>query len=103
MNSSADHEIVVFAEAIQLPAHERAAYLERACGGDEELRRAVEALLQEYDQIGDFLEKSPNAPRTKAIAEAAGAEKPGDFIGGGTNLVSKNTRELAWRVFYLSP
>src|SRR6267378_6095669 len=82
MNGSADHKLTVFAEALQLPAHERAAYLERACGGDEELRRAVEALLQEYDQIGDFLEKSPSAPLAKAQTEIVGAEKPGDFIGG---------------------
>src|SRR5713226_6253542 len=82
MNGSANRKLTVFSEALQLPAHERAAYAERACGGDVKLRRAVEALLQEHDRIGDFLEKSPNAPRTKANAETAGAEKPGDCIGG---------------------
>src|SRR5882672_10555046 len=82
MNGSADHKITVFTGALRLPDHERASYLERACGDDVELRRAVEALLQEYDQLGDFLETSPNAPMTKAKAEAAGAEKPGDCIGG---------------------
>src|SRR6266478_144490 len=82
MNGSADHKITVFTEALRLPDHERASYLDRACGDDVELRRAVEALLQEYNQVGDFLEKSPNAPRTKAKAEAAGGEKPGDSIGG---------------------
>src|SRR6267154_3418503 len=84
MNSSTDHKIVVFTEALEFQGHERTAYLERACGGDSELRRAVEALLQEYDQLGDFLERSPNAPGTEAKvkAEAAGAEKSGDFIGG---------------------
>jgi serine/threonine protein kinase/WD40 repeat protein len=81
MNDSSDHKLRVFTEALGLPAHDRAAYLERACGGDVELRRAVEALLQEYDQVGDFLEKSANTPRTKAKAETAGAEKPGDYIG----------------------
>ena len=74
MNGSADHKITVFTEALRLPDHERASYLERACGDDVELRHAVEALLQEYYQVGDFMEKSPNAPRTKARAEAAGAE-----------------------------
>ena len=82
MNGPADQKIAVFTEALQLPDHERAACLERACGGDLELRRAVEALLREYDQVGDFLEESPNAPRAKAKAEALGAEKPGDSIGG---------------------
>src|SRR5260221_12936728 len=82
MNGSADHIIAVFTEALQFQGHERVAYLERTCGGDPELRRAVEALLQEYDQVGDFLEKSPNSPLAKAQTEIVGAEKPGDFIGG---------------------
>src|ERR1700722_17954486 len=82
MSGSDNHKITVFTEALQFQGPERAAYLERACGGDVELRRAVEALLQEYDQLGDFLETSPNTPSTKAKAEAAGAEKPGDYIGG---------------------
>ena len=81
MNGPADQKIAVFTEALQLPDHERAAYLERACGDDVELRCAVEALLQEHGQVGDFLEKSPNAPRAQAKAEAASAEKPGDCIG----------------------
>ena len=66
MNSSADHKLTVFTEALQLPAHERAAYVERACNGDVELRRAVEALLQEYDLVGDFMEESPHAPRMRS-------------------------------------
>src|ERR1700722_16518844 len=81
MNGPADQKIAVFTEALQLPDHERAAYLERACGDDVELRCAVEALLQEHGQVGDFLEKSPNAPRAQAKAEAPSAEKPGDCIG----------------------
>ena len=62
MNGSADHKAAVFTEALQLPEDERAAYLERACGGDVELRRGVEALLKEHSKIGDFLEKSPSIP-----------------------------------------
>jgi serine/threonine protein kinase/tetratricopeptide (TPR) repeat protein len=82
MNDSADHKLTVFTEALQLPEHERAAYLERACGGDMELRRAVEALLQEHRLVGDFLEKSPHGLWTKAKAKIVGAEEPGDRIGG---------------------
>jgi eukaryotic-like serine/threonine-protein kinase len=82
MNGSADHKIVVFTEALRFQDHERAEYLDRACGGDVELRRSVEALLREHDQVGDFLEESPNAARAKTKPEAADPEKPGDFIGG---------------------
>jgi serine/threonine protein kinase len=81
MNGSADHKIAVFTEALRFQGHERVAYLDRACGRDVELRRSVEALLEEYDQVGDFLEESPNSPRKKENAENAVAEKPGDFIG----------------------
>ena len=82
MNGSDDPKLAVFTEALQLPAHERAAYLERTCGGDVELRHAVEALLREYNQVGDFLEKSANTSRTTAKTDTAGAEKPGNYIGG---------------------
>jgi serine/threonine protein kinase len=73
--------MAVFAEAIQLPEHQRAAYLERACGGDAELRRDVETLLQAYHQVGDFLEQSPNGLRKEAKIGTFGVEKAGDHIG----------------------
>ena len=59
MNGSSDQKLTVFIEALQLPEHERAAYLDRTCGGDTEPRHAVESLIQEYNLVGDFLEKSP--------------------------------------------
>jgi serine/threonine protein kinase/tetratricopeptide (TPR) repeat protein len=81
MNNSSDRDVVVFAEAIQLPAGERSAYLERACEADEELRRRVERLLRAHDEVGDFLEKPPPEATPEARAEASVGEKPGDRIG----------------------
>ena len=40
--------------ALELPAGERAEFLERACGGDAELRREVESLLA-HDRADGFL------------------------------------------------
>src|SRR5580698_5924629 len=81
MSEDADRDVTVFTEALQLPAGERAAYLERACGGDGELRRKVEALLAGHDEVGDFLENStPNASMPARPAASAG-EKPGDRVG----------------------
>jgi len=57
MNDSPDRVVVVFAEAIQLSAGERSAYLERACGADEVLRQRIGRLLKAHDQVGDFLEQ----------------------------------------------
>jgi serine/threonine-protein kinase len=45
----------LFAEAMQLPADERAGFLARACPDDLELRREVESLVNAHDLVGDFL------------------------------------------------
>ena len=79
MNDSPDSDIALFAEAIQIPPKERTAYLERACGTDEQLRQRIERLLYAHDQAGDFLEQS--APEAAAMADAPVGEKPGDRIG----------------------
>jgi eukaryotic-like serine/threonine-protein kinase len=59
MKDDAGREIAVFTEAIKLPLEERAAFLEIACCGDEDLRHRVEALLSAHDRIGNFLEEPP--------------------------------------------
>src|SRR5215510_6813525 len=80
MNDSANRDGETFTGALQLPRTERAAYLELACGGDAELRRKVEALLEGHDRIGDFLEDSPQNILPKVSGILVG-EKPGDRIG----------------------
>src|SRR5258708_11358325 len=81
MNDSSDRDVVVFAEAIKLSAAERSAYLERACGIDEELRQRVGRLLKAHDQVGNFLEQPAPEAVPEATAEASVGEKPGDRIG----------------------
>jgi len=68
----------LFTEAVQLPAEQRSAFLEAACGGDAELRANVEALLKAHMQSGEFLEQAP--AEVKAQARVPG-EKPGDWVG----------------------
>ena len=81
MNELPNRDVVIFTEAVDLPADERAAYLERACGGDAELRQRVESLLQTDDHVGDFLELA--SQKTAILARVGGStsEKPGDRIG----------------------
>src|SRR5258706_10914992 len=81
MNGAPDADIAVFTEALRLPAEERDRYLDRACKGDGEFRRRVEALLLAYQQAGDFLGKSvaERPPETAQVVPAG--EKPGDRIG----------------------
>ncbi len=60
----------LFLQAVEIgSADERAAFLNRACGTDAELRRGVEALLRHHDEESDFLE----APPTEVVEAAAQA------------------------------
>jgi eukaryotic-like serine/threonine-protein kinase len=66
----------IFGDALELacPA-ERAAYLDRACGDDPDLRRRVERLLEAHAEADGFLAAGPSvaAATTDRVAEAAGA------------------------------
>ena len=59
MNDNVGRDVVVFTEAIKVLLQDRTAFLEKACRGDENLRRKVEALLRAHDRIGNFLEELP--------------------------------------------
>src|SRR5580658_3766333 len=81
MNDPPKRDVTIFTEAVHLPAHERGAYLDRACGGDAKLRQEVEALLQTHAGVGDFLEQSPQKVTPQTRLGASAGEKPGDHIG----------------------
>ena len=50
----------IFNDALEIAApQERAAFLDRACGDDADLRRRVEALLAAHDNTGDVLRLPP--------------------------------------------
>jgi len=59
MKDDTDREMAIFTEAIKVPIQERAAFLDIACHGDENLRQKVDALLKAYDRVGNFLEEPP--------------------------------------------
>ncbi len=63
--------------ALERPSGERAAYLEEACQGDSELRRAVESLLVADPGAVTFLERSPS----RLLDEAESARLEGRRIG----------------------
>src|SRR6266404_3939485 len=81
MNGASDPDIAVFTEALRLRPEERDRYLSEACKGDAEFRLRVEALLQAYEQAGDFLGKPVAKRPPKAAQVLAAVEKPGDRIG----------------------
>jgi serine/threonine-protein kinase len=59
MNDDPRQDVVLFAQALQLAASQRSAFLERACRNDPKLRERVEGLLRAHDSAGDFLERPP--------------------------------------------
>jgi WD40 repeat protein len=68
----------IFALAMEIAdAKERAAFVERACVGDETLCREVEALLQADEGAGNFMKATQVVSPTNAIP----SEQPGDRIG----------------------
>ena len=86
MTEPSDREVAVFSAARQLPAGERAAYLDEACGGDAALRRRVEELLQAGEEAGAFLEEPASGAQRPAdlsasVHAAENAAAPGEKIG----------------------
>jgi eukaryotic-like serine/threonine-protein kinase len=81
MNSPGQREQALFEAALPLSAAERAAYLDRACRGDAQLRQRVEALLQSLEEASEFMAE-PAAPPPSQIVRASipVTEKPGDKI-----------------------
>jgi len=50
MSDDRDRDVVIFTEAVRLPAGQRAGFVERACAGDETLRRKVLDLLSAHER-----------------------------------------------------
>jgi eukaryotic-like serine/threonine-protein kinase len=71
----------IFSGAIEIASgEERAAFVARACGADEELRRRVERLIDAHFQAGSFLE-SPIALPATSTGSASPIEVSGIVIG----------------------
>jgi len=66
----------IFAEALELPVPERAAFLDRVCAGDTARRARLEALLAGHEAAQSYLEQ-PLTARPAATVE----ETPGQIIG----------------------
>jgi serine/threonine protein kinase/thioredoxin-like negative regulator of GroEL len=74
-------ESIFFTALDKANPESRAAYLEEACGTDQELRQRVERLLSAHPQVGSFLAAPPSPLAATAAAEQALTERPGTMIG----------------------
>jgi hypothetical protein len=88
----------IFAAALgKAPGQERRAFLDRACGGNDALRRRVERLLEADDQTAGILERGPDGPIDRP--------RPGDRVGPynllqqiGEGGMGESERVMLWDV-----
>lgn len=65
----------LFLAVLEMPAPERAAYLESACAGDTALRQRIDAMLRTHENSGELLP----CPPVEMLANATEAEATGAF------------------------
>src|SRR5262249_30936171 len=70
----------IFKAAFKLPADQRAAYLDQACGDNRALRQEVESLLQAHEASGSFLGRL-GAGREMTDDYPPITERPGTVLG----------------------
>jgi WD40 repeat protein/serine/threonine protein kinase len=77
MNDADQREEALFEAALKLPPNERAAYLDKTCAGDDELRQRVAVLLTAFERAGQFMKEPAQTVPFRSLP----IEKPGDRIG----------------------
>ena len=109
MSEPHEHEIEVFNVALELPASQRAAYLEVACVGDPTLRQRLEALLAADEQTEELLPttgdsakatiklKLPAAPDDNAVGQLIGRYKLLEKVGEGSKRQTRGGQLMAAR------
>jgi tetratricopeptide (TPR) repeat protein len=78
-DSSREKEL--FLSALDLPPAERAAFLDRACGGNSRLREHVELLLRAHEEASSFLQKPAVGADATVRVPVVAEEQAGDRIG----------------------
>jgi serine/threonine protein kinase len=73
----------IFLDALEVAsAPERAAYLDRRCGADTQLRAEVETLLRHHERLGDYLEQPACGPGPEdGVSGLPGIEGASPVIG----------------------
>ena len=73
----------LFSAALALPLSERAAFLERACGGNHELRVRVWDLLKAHPAAADFVKEQQSVPMVGAAGDHIGDYRLIEELGEG--------------------
>lgn len=80
-SSGPAHEREIFERAVDLPSHERGAYLAEACRESRTLLLRIEALLRACDAEADFLPEQPADPVPPASPGSSSIDPTGTQIG----------------------
>ena len=72
----------ILQDALDVPEDERAAYLDRTCQGDPNLRREVDSLLAALERAGTFLEEPALVEGAQVVHERLDAHVAGRRIAG---------------------
>lgn len=86
----------IFHSALDCAPKDVGAFLDRACGDDDSLRRKVEALLSSDQQASDFIERPPTA---FAVSLIAGEATEGNSMIGrtiGHYQITSTSRAAGW-------
>ncbi len=73
----------LFRQALEREPHERDAYLDRVCAGDEALRGEVESLLEHAENAGSFIEKPVIGGTQILVGRTLGSYRILESIGKG--------------------
>jgi serine/threonine protein kinase len=74
--------------ALELEPGERAAFIERACGQDEELRQEIESLLEAHEQAGDFIANPALGSASELLGDFEAAPLPAGHAVGHYRVLS---------------
>ena len=107
-NATHDDVEVIFCDALERGAEDRAAFVAASCGGDAALQARVEALLEVHERAGGFLPAPPGLPEE---GSDVGANVAGRHIGrfelrrviasGGMGIVYEAEQDEPHRVVAL--
>lgn len=68
----------LFIEALEHPESARAAFIDREAGGDEQLRRDVEAMLASHEVAGEFMEQAARPITALLTPDSRARATPGE-------------------------